>query len=60
VREVIAHVLREAGEPLRVKEVLARVRAAGYQSKASNFAGIVIYLFRPIQECLKKVDRGLI
>lgn len=59
LREVIAHVLREAGEPLRVKEVLARVRAAGYQTKASNFAGIVNISLSTNQELFEKVDRGL-
>src|SRR5437764_11583539 len=34
LREVIMQVLRESPEPLRVREVVKRVRSAGYSSKA--------------------------
>lgn len=59
LREVIAQVLREAGEPLRVKEIIERVRAAGYVSKAANFAGIVNISLSNNEEIFEKVGRGV-
>ena len=59
LREIIVQVLKEAGEPLRVKEVLKRVREAGYVTRASNFAGIVNISLSTNTELFEKVDRGL-
>jgi hypothetical protein len=59
LREVVAQVLREAGEPLRVKEIIERVRSAGYVSKATNFAGIVNISLSNNEELFEKVGRGV-
>jgi hypothetical protein len=59
LREVVAQVLREAGEPLRVRDIIERVKAAGYVSKASNFAGIVNISLSNGEEMFEKVSRGV-
>lgn len=59
LRDVIAHVLREAGEPLRVRDIIDRVRQSGYQSKAANFAGIVNVSLSNNEELFEKMSRGV-
>jgi hypothetical protein len=59
LREIIVQVLKDAGEPLRVKDVLKRVKEAGYVSKASNFNGIVNISLSTNTELFEKVGRGL-
>jgi hypothetical protein len=59
LREIICEVLKESGEPLRVKEVVDRVRQAGYVSKAGNFGAIVSISLSQNQALFEKVSRGL-
>src|SRR5689334_22085515 len=41
LREVIVEVLRNATEPLRVRDIVELVKQAGYVSKAGNFGAMV-------------------
>jgi len=59
LRDVIAHVLREAGEPLRVRDIIERVKSAGYQSKAANFSSIVNVSLSNNLELFEKMSRGV-
>jgi len=59
LRDVIVHVLKEAGEPLRVRDIIERVKNSGYQSKAANFAGIVNVSLSNNEELFEKLSRGV-
>jgi hypothetical protein len=41
LREVIAQVLRQNGEPMSINEIIDAVKNTGYQSNATNFRGVV-------------------
>lgn len=41
LRQVIAQVLRQNGEPMSINEILEAVKATGYQSNATNFRGVI-------------------
>ncbi len=41
LRDVIEGVLRKAGKPMKVGEIVAAVERTGYQSGSANFRGIV-------------------
>jgi hypothetical protein len=59
LREAIAHVLREAKEPLRSRDIVERVRMAGYNSRASNFGAMVNISLTRNPELFEKVERGV-
>jgi len=59
LRDVIVHVLKEAGEPLRVRDIIERVKSSGYQSKAANFSGIVNVSLSNNEELFEKMSRGV-
>jgi hypothetical protein len=59
LREIICEVLKESHEPLRVRDVVERVRKAGYVSKAGNFNAIVSISLSQNQQLFEKVSRGL-
>jgi wyosine [tRNA(Phe)-imidazoG37] synthetase (radical SAM superfamily) len=59
LRDVILHVLKEAGEPLRVRDIIERVKSSGYQSKAANFSGIVNVSLSNNEELFEKLSRGV-
>jgi hypothetical protein len=59
LREAIVHVLREANEPLRSRDIVERVKSSGYQSRASNFGAMVNISLTRNTELFEKVERGV-
>jgi hypothetical protein len=59
LRDVIVHVLREAKEPLRSRDIVERVRSSGYQTRASNFGAMVNISLTRNPELFEKVERGI-
>lgn len=59
LREAIVHVLREASEPLRSRDIVERVKTSGYQSRASNFGAMVNISLTRNTELFEKVERGV-
>ena len=41
LRQVIAQVLKESGEPMTINEIMDAVKATGYRSNATNFRGVI-------------------
>lgn len=59
LREAIVHVLREASEPLRSRDIVERVKNSGYKSRASNFGAMVNISLTRNTELFEKVGRGV-
>ena len=59
LREAIVHVLREANEPLRSRDIVDRVKQAGYRSRASNFGAMVNISLTRNTELFEKIQRGV-
>src|SRR5262245_33229117 len=59
LREAIVHVLREANEPLRSRDIVERVKQAGYRSRASNFGAMVNISLTRNTELFEKISRGV-
>lgn len=58
LREVIAQVLRENGEPMSINEIMDGVKRTGYQSNATNFRG-VISMSLSNNQMFEKTGRGV-
>jgi len=54
----LEQVLREAGKPLSVSEILERVQASGYRSSSANFRALVNQTLIK-EKRFAKVDRGV-
>jgi len=59
LREAIVHVLREANEPMRSRDIVERVKQAGYRSRASNFGAMVNISLTRNTELFEKISRGV-
>lgn len=59
LRDVIIHVLKEAGESLQTREIIKRVQAAGYRSRAANFATVVNFSLAHNTDLFERVERGV-
>jgi hypothetical protein len=59
LREIIADVLRHAGEPLRVRDIMERSKAMGFVSNANNFASVVALTLSNNENSFERVDRGI-
>lgn len=58
LREVIAQVIRENGDPMSINEIMEAVKRTGYQSNATNFRGVVSMSLSNNQ-MFEKVGRGV-
>ncbi|HUS92077.1 MAG TPA: hypothetical protein VM695_09515 [Phycisphaerae bacterium] len=56
--DYVVDVLTKAGKPLRVKDAMAAVTKAGYQSASKDFYGIVAAALRDDSR-IKKISRGV-
>jgi len=56
--EYIKQVLGKSGKPLRAKEVMQAVRAAGYKTRSKDFYGIVASALRDTKTFMR-VSRGV-
>jgi len=58
LRQVIAQVLRDNGEPMSINEIMDGVKRTGYQSNATNFRG-VISMSLSNNQMFEKTGRGV-
>lgn len=58
LRQVIAQVLKESGEPMSINEILDAVKATGYRSNATNFRGVISMSLSNTQ-LFEKAGRGV-
>lgn len=59
LKDIIAKAMREAGEPVRVRDLMERVRDSGYVSNANNFAAVISLTLSNNEELFERVDRGV-
>ena len=57
--EALTSVLKDAGKPLGVGEILAAVRATGYHSSSDNFRGIINQTLIKERKLFSAVSRGV-
>ena len=58
LRQVIAQVLRDNGEPMTINEIMEGVKRTGYQSNATNFRGVISMSLSNTQ-LFEKTGRGV-
>lgn len=58
LRQVIAQVLKESGEPMSINDIMDAVKATGYRSNATNFRGVISMSLSNTQ-LFEKAGRGV-
>ncbi len=58
LRQVIAQVLRQNGDPMTINEIMEAVKATGYHSNSTNFRGVISMSLSNTQ-LFEKTGRGV-
>jgi hypothetical protein len=56
--EALSNVLTKAGKPLSVIEIMEKVEASGYRSRAANFRGLVNQTLHREKKIFARTGRG--